>query len=1690
MLLSALAAAAAVAPGERSDASLQPANAPLPPPLRVVCVSHGTTGTHAIYRAATLLGLPSVHYTDEAVDGVNHARCHLQSCGPRSCICDESQLAPPRFPAHAQLLRLYDGLARCVGRGLNCAAPVDDWWANMTSAMREVADAGLSVADAPYPNAPRLLAGASFADGTVFVRLRRNASEWASRRRAHENPAGGLGGAPVCHPQRWNLMSRSPLDLEACAADCVRDLGANASLLTCFSAMRHVPLVELTAAFEAHEALIAHLFHGRLLDLDLFTTAPEADEVPASALAAAISARSGGGARDMRLRATEDGQRLVIDGPGFDEAGLRFRNPAQPIVVHHIPKAAGTSLLAALGDVTHDVPQPTAHAFARFEQCLSLLTTPTNFAVTMLRAPRSHITSQYTECRDDVWGRHVTNNTRFPRSATVQEDLIPWLRHFVPADSLWHASLGDFHCYCPWNMQTRALTCRENASRPSLADGTGFVGGNVTNRSLAAHADVSRAHHILEEDESRFGWRNVTQPSARAAIAALTTDVDFVGITELFSESWCLLQFQLHQRLPATGCSCDEYEGMAQTLPHERHGARSIPMRDIESETMRLIDALTEQDALVYDAGVSLLLRRLRAAERLTGAQLLCPSRIRTRLGNWTLEALSPSTIALIELTEASPIDAAPLRSVGSGADHYSHLSSWLSDYLQPSTTFAFDLTCTPAAIREGSHCTPGGANYGAMLGLDADNPRAHPQALAHGIDELNRRDDVRVFVWSGVELRLFHEGHASTTMPHRFPSHWFDTTSATHGVPSLTPQAADRLSVITFEPLHRHAGPHCFVVRDDGLETKSIAVPYPSSFHVESEAALERHLEWVRRGWSASAPALALLMAGSRHSNGPDGNNLRLALHEQCHASDRCVMLDTAEDTAFSRPELSNQAVHSELRDAVFALEPQGDTPTRSQIFEALLSGTIPVFFSACARPDLIYERLYEPFLPRYERHAFGQGTWAVVLDANAAIADPTYVMRELESIASDTERIRAMRQAIAAAIPRITYPRRGSEAATRGLGKHEPGLVSTLRGVLRERGLADALAPTEAAPADPSVLVQAGSSVGEEASVQLPTCHLTRLGDAAAEPSRSSAETVDLAQHNDTRLLSHLGELCSASAQSASVVVVDPQIMAHASNPRCGCGGCDVPNRCEQLLSSLGWQQRGVQHVIVYSYWNRWLLNTAFAGCGAQLRARGVLVATSDPFFVTGVPRDTGCGQSLDEALTPIVMPYVTSTPPLPEAAAKRFDVQLHATVKRAPRNPSGRLRASLANLTRYFARSDIRLTPSDDHAHDVEHRTLTDAASVNALHANEESMQASRLCLCPEGDTATSRRIYDALAYGCVPVLMMAPTELPYLGPSTSWDDIALVMPQLAVSVRNVSALAGKLRDAIEDDAGLRRRMRTGQAVFRRWLNHFSAAAAQGLLANVARHIAPPLEHVTRLTAASSVAPASNNSSLFIIFSRQRSGSTQFTDSLGQQPGITTYWELLGYGSGGAMDRDDLRRRVGYPTHESIMSDLPGFLRAVMAQCPTPICGFKLFDGHVRSPATLDQMFRWSPSGHERTRMIVLERSNRTAEYLSARHAHETGDWGTTPCRHSSFDPVTTRRRDGHLFHPQPFHTTEQQWAAIHDQWFSQLRALAPFGPQLEVRAEDLFEDGNATMRRALAFLGCAPTAGVDLLAPECS
>jgi len=284
--------------------------------------------------------------------------------------------------------------------------------------------------------------------------------------------------------------------------------------------------------------------------------------------------------------------------------------------------------------------------------------------------------------------------------------------------------------------------------------------------------------------------------------------------------------------------------------------------------------------------------------------------------------------------------------------------------------------------------------------------------------------------------------------------------------------------------------------------------------------------------------------------------------------------------------------------------------------------------------------------------------------------------------------------------------------------------------------------------------------------------------------------------------------------------------------------------------------------------------------------------------------------------------------------------------------------------------------------------------------ATNATYVSMRQSVFCLVPRGDTPSSRRLFDAVSAGCIPVIISddyAPASQNALNYSRF---------SLRFSVEEVLAdpckVFGHLRTL---DKAFVRGLQDGLKVAANWLSYgpreivnvesdhvdstsfrrtlqgaapVSGAIDLAMSAVAAAHakqhagafaLSAPCgtwkaaAHPEAIDARADEVPESlETSELFVIFSRPRSESTVLCNHLNQQPDITMMYDVFRESSSFTVDPYGVRKLrcdVGYCEDAAWRADLPGFLHALSVRCPTRLCGIRMFDGQAAS-LDLSQLF----------------------------------------------------------------------------------------------------------------------------------
>ena len=81
---------------------------------------------------------------------------------------------------------------------------------------------------------------------------------------------------------------------------------------------------------------------------------------------------------------------------------------------------------------------------------------------------------------------------------------------------------------------------------------------------------------------------------------------------------------------------------------------------------------------------------------------------------------------------------------------------------------------------------------------------------------------------------------------------------------------------------------------------------------------------------------------------------------------------------------------------------------------------------------------------------------------------------------------------------------------------------------------------------------------------------------------------------------------------------------------------------------------------------------------------------------------------------------------------------------------------------------------------------------------LHSVPYVMSKSKYCIVPRGDTPSSKRFYDAVVYGCIPVIISDGYELPFDKTQVNWDDCVIRIPE-----KDVEKLPEIIKNITDDE-----------------------------------------------------------------------------------------------------------------------------------------------------------------------------------------------------------------------------------------------------------------------------------------------
>lgn len=266
----------------------------------------------------------------------------------------------------------------------------------------------------------------------------------------------------------------------------------------------------------------------------------------------------------------------VTDNPnktqGTYAGWIRARTGNEAVIAMHIAKTGGMNF-------AHDLYRllPTDIGLFSIEQSYDQLWWAVdNFhLVTMLRQPRTHVLSQYIECKSDpVW--HPTPHAQ----DFLYANFSTWLNLFNGGHTI-----EDLRCYHPWNMQTRCIA------------------------GISAQRGPNKDCHQVPEEWSQFNdadWESARLLHLDHALQHMK-NAYMVGLLERYQESICLLYGKLVQTGPMPlFCNCEDRQAWATfknwQTPLANHLVSHHDISEVSAEDLERIDQLTQSDVLLYQA--------------------------------------------------------------------------------------------------------------------------------------------------------------------------------------------------------------------------------------------------------------------------------------------------------------------------------------------------------------------------------------------------------------------------------------------------------------------------------------------------------------------------------------------------------------------------------------------------------------------------------------------------------------------------------------------------------------------------------------------------------------------------------------------------------------------------------------------------------------------------------------------------------------------------------------------------------------------------------------------------------------------------------------------------------------------------------------------------------------------------------
>lgn len=130
-------------------------------------------------------------------------------------------------------------------------------------------------------------------------------------------------------------------------------------------------------------------------------------------------------------------------------------------------------------------------------------------------------------------------------------------------------------------------------------------------------------------------------------------------------------------------------------------------------------------------------------------------------------------------------------------------------------------------------------------------------------------------------------------------------------------------------------------------VDNRFVSVPFPSAYHWHDSIV---NLPWDTK--NAPARNISVVYLGSTQTLTPPHTHIRRAMAQQCVKHKYCEWLKIAH----SSKDGSISDYLQIYKKSVFCLSPPGDDPGRKAVFDAIISGCIPVIF----HPSTLYNQYY----------------------------------------------------------------------------------------------------------------------------------------------------------------------------------------------------------------------------------------------------------------------------------------------------------------------------------------------------------------------------------------------------------------------------------------------------------------------------------------------------------------------------------------------------------------------------------------------------------------------------------------------------------------------------------------------------------------------------------------------------------